>query len=86
MSRQLMHRWQSETVHTWGSPALVHLGDDGTAGALQLLQLVLELILLCQLVLVEPADGALYLLLNLFLVGRIKLAGNLKPQCRQSAK
>ena len=81
-----MHRQQPGTVHTWGSPALVHLGDDGTASALQLLQLVLKLILLCQLVLVQPADGALYLLLNLFLVGSIKLAGNLNPQCWQSAK
>lgn len=53
--------------HTWSS-TLVHLGDDGAACALQLLQLVLQLVLLCKLVLVQPADGALYLLLNLLLV------------------
>ena len=76
---QLVHRWQAGVVHTWPPPTLVHLGDDGAASALQLLQLVLKLVLLCQLVLVQPADGALYLLLNLLLVSRIKLASHLKP-------
>lgn len=57
-----------KTMHTWSSTTLVHLGDDGAAGALQLLQLVLKLILLCKLILVQPANGGLHLLLNLLLV------------------
>ncbi len=57
-----------EQICTWGSTPLVHLGDDGTAGALQLLQLVFKLIFLCQLVLVQPADSTLHLLLDLLLV------------------
>ena len=54
--------------HTWSSTTLVHLGDDRATRALQFLKLVLQLILLCKLILVQPADGALYLLLNLLLV------------------
>lgn len=57
-----------EQAITWGSTPLVHLGDDGTASALQLFQLVFKLILLCQLILVQPADSTLHLLLNLLLV------------------
>lgn len=64
--------------------ALVHLGDDGRADALQLLELVLQLLCLCQLVGIQPADSLIHLLLNLLAVSRIQLAGNLiqTRQCR----
>ncbi|TVU49638.1 hypothetical protein EJB05_00958, partial [Eragrostis curvula] len=48
--------------------ALVHLGDDGVAQALQLLHLVLELVRLRQLVGVQPLDGLVDGVLDLLLV------------------
>merc|ERR1719198_465850 len=56
---------------------LVHFGHDGVAEALELLQLVLELVHLGELVGVQPGDGALNRLLNLLLVVSVNLAAHL---------
>mmetsp|Transcript_6588 Transcript_6588/g.17841 ORF Transcript_6588/g.17841 Transcript_6588/m.17841 type:complete len:707 (-) Transcript_6588:24-2144(-) len=55
---------------------LVHLGDDGVADALDLLELVLELVNLRGLVTVEPGDGLLDGSLDLSLVVGVELASD----------
>uniref|UniRef100_A0A7N0UQF0 Uncharacterized protein n=1 Tax=Kalanchoe fedtschenkoi TaxID=63787 RepID=A0A7N0UQF0_KALFE len=57
--------------------ALIHLGNDGVAYPLQLLQLVLQLIHLRQLVLVQPLDRFIHRLLDPLLVCRVELPANL---------
>merc|ERR1719498_841182 len=64
--------------------ALVHLGDDGVAHALQLLELVGELLHLGELVAVEPGDGLVHGLVDGLLVlggdgGRGLLVGDGVP-------
>jgi hypothetical protein len=56
---------------------LVHLGDDGVEDAFQLLHLVLELVGLGELVDVQPADGAVDGVLDLLLVVRGQIGGDL---------
>ena len=53
---------------------LIHLGDDGTADGLDLLQLVLVLVGLRSLVSVEPAYGFLALVDDLLAVTLVQLA------------
>ncbi|CAA6656821.1 unnamed protein product [Spirodela intermedia] len=60
-----------------GAGALVHLGDDGVADALELLHLVFKLVGLGELVAVEPLDGAVYGVLDLLLVGGGQLGADL---------
>ncbi|CAA7406321.1 unnamed protein product [Spirodela intermedia] len=60
-----------------GAGALVHLGDDGVADALELLHLVVELIGLGELVAVEPVDGLVDGVLDLLLVCGVELGGDL---------
>ncbi|TVU36755.1 hypothetical protein EJB05_18701, partial [Eragrostis curvula] len=72
--RILVHA--SSAAHV-GPSALVHLRDDGVADALQLLHLVFKLVHLCELVAVQPADGSVNGVLNLLLVLRGELGGDL---------
>ncbi|TVU47534.1 hypothetical protein EJB05_07138, partial [Eragrostis curvula] len=66
-------------VHARGAAraALVHLGDDRVADALELLHLVLELLRLGELVAVEPLDGVLHRVLDPLLVLGRKLGRDL---------
>nr|CAB3501256.1 unnamed protein product [Digitaria exilis] len=63
--------------HVRTTGALVHLGDDGVADALQLLHLLLKLFNLGELVVVQPADGPLDGIVDLLLVGLRELGRNL---------
>merc|ERR1719486_1694565 len=63
-------------AHVWHAAAaccLVHLHHDRVHDALDLLLLRLELVLLSELVLVEPVQSLLHGLLNLFLVAVLEL-------------
>merc|ERR1719199_1131101 len=83
----LLDSWATCTATTWHATtprhttlwhatatcSLVDLHHDWVDDALKLLLFCLKLILLSQLVLVEPIEGLLHCLLNLFLVIALEL-------------
>merc|ERR1719443_2762828 len=67
-TRHAAHVW-----HAAATSCLVHLHHDRIHDALDLLLLRLELVLLSELVLVEPVQSLLHGLLDLFLVAVLEL-------------
>merc|ERR1740121_3021970 len=65
--------WHTSLRHATSTSGLVDLHHDRIHDALHLLLLALELLLLCELVLVEPIQGLLHHRLDLLLVSVLEL-------------